>query len=341
MERSGGTGAPRVVVAVDCMGADFAPEQGVRAAALALNDDAALDLCLVGSSRVLSAALGELAPAVRRRLAIEPCSDFVSMEATPAEALRHGQRSSMARALDLQREGTVQATVSAGNTGALMALTRARLGMLDGVERPALMTCFPVAGGEAWVLDLGANIGVDADRLTEFARLGSAAVGALIGRKPRVGLLNIGTEANKGPDVVREAARLCEATGIDLIGFVEGHDVFAGKANVVVCDGFAGNILLKSAEGAIEMVLGEVGRAAGRWLAGPALRRLGRDLHRRYDPSRHNGASLLGVGGIVVKSHAHASLTGLAHAIGVAAHEVRRDMLPRLKRQLWSGWESN
>jgi len=323
------------------MGADFAPVRGVHAAAAAVRADPALDVRLVGSPSALAPGLDALDATVRRRIAVEPCSDSVTMDASPAEALRHGQRSSMARALKLQTEGLAQATVSAGNTGALMALARARLGMLEGIERPALMTCFPVSGGDAWVLDLGANIGVDADRLTEFARLGSAAVGALIGRKPRVGLLNIGTEPNKGPDVVREAARLCAATGIDLIGFVEGHDVFAGKADVVVCDGFAGNVLLKSAEGAIAMVLGEVGQAAGRWLAGPGLRRLGRTLSRRYDPAGHNGATLLGVSGIVVKSHAHTPVDGLAHAIEVAAQEVRRDMLSRLERQLWSGWESN
>jgi len=150
-----------------------------------------------------------------------------------------------------------------------------------------------------------------------------------------VGLLNIGSEPNKGPDVVREAARRCAAAGIDLVGFVEGHDVFAGAADVVVCDGFAGNVLLKSAEGAIAMLLGEIEKAGG-LLAGPGLRKLRKRMRRDYDPAFHNGASLLGISGIVIKSHAHASVAGVAHAIGVAALEVRRGMLPEIERQLWA-----
>lgn len=242
----------------------------------------------------------------------------------------------MAIGLGSLAAGSADALVSAGNTGALMALARYRLGTLPGIERPALMTGFPVVGGSVWVLDLGANIGVDAERLAEFAVLGSAAVGALLGRKPRVGLLNIGSEPNKGPDVVREAARRCAATDIDLVGFIEGHDVFAGRADVVVCDGFAGNVLLKSAEGVIAMLLSEIDAVGSRTFAGPGLRRLRRRMRKAYDPAVHNGASMLGISGIVIKSHAHASTEGIAHAIGVATLEVRRDMLPELERQLWA-----
>jgi glycerol-3-phosphate acyltransferase PlsX len=198
------------------------------------------------------------------------------------------------------------------------------------------MTRFPVRGGSAWVLDLGANLQVDAERLTEFALLGSAAVGALLGRRPRVALLNIGREPGKGPDVVREAARRCAVAELDFVGFIEGHDVFAGLADVVVCDGFSGNVLLKSSEGAISMLLDEFDGSAAGWLTPPGLRRLRTRLHERYDPAGHNGASLLGIGGIVIKSHAHASIAGMARAIGVAALEVRRRMLPELERALWA-----
>jgi glycerol-3-phosphate acyltransferase PlsX len=274
--------------------------------------------------------------ALNARIERVHCADAVAMDASPTEVLRRGRDTTMSRALDFAAGRAVEAVVSSGNTGALMVLARARLGMLPGVERPALMSEFPVRGGITRVLDLGANIGVDAERLSEFALLGNAAAAALLGRRPRVALLNIGSEPGKGPDVVRQAARLCAEHDIDFHGFIEGHAVFEGGIDVVVCDGFAGNILLKSAEGAIGMLLDDVQGAARGWRAGPGVRRLRRRLHQRYDPAGHNGASLLGVDGIVIKSHAHASVEGVAHAIGVAATEVRRDMLPELKRQLWA-----
>lgn len=335
-DRPGIDGAGHTRVCVDAMGADFSPACVIEAAALALGYDDRLKLQIVGDSAELDSVLARLPARVSVQIELVATSEHIAMSSSPAEALRHGRSSSMALALDRVAEGAVDAVVSAGNTGALMALARHRLGTLPGIERPALMTEFPVVGGSAWVLDLGANIGVDAERLAEFAVLGSAAVGALLKRKPRVGLLNIGSEPNKGPDMVREAARRCAASDIDLIGFVEGHDVFAGAADVVVCDGFAGNVLLKSAEGAIAMLLGEIDKAASRMLAGPGLRGLHKRMRRDYDPAGHNGASLLGISGIVIKSHAHASIEGIAHAIGVAALEVRRDMLPELKRQLWA-----
>lgn len=324
-----------VTVALDAMGADFDPRSAIDATRIVLQRDPLLRVRLVGSPSQLDdnrlAALGDRVERVRS-------TEFVSMTSSPAEALRHGRKSSMALTLGEITAGRADAAVSAGNTGALMALARAELGMLPGIERPALMTEFPVRGGSAWVLDLGANIGVDAARLVEFALLGNAAVGALMERHPRVALLNIGSEPNKGPDVIREAARrLIEVdTALDFVGFVEGHDVFQGRADLVVCDGFAGNILLKSAEGAIAMLLDEIERAGQPWWSGSGARRLTRDLKRRYDPQQHNGASLLGVDGIVIKSHGHASVEGLARALEVAAQEVRRGMLKELERQLWA-----
>lgn len=334
--RKADNGTREICICVDAMGADFQPACVVEAAALALGVDDRLTLQVVGDPAELDPALGRLPGGVSSRIERIRSTEYIAMESSPAEALRRGRSSSMALALDRVAEGSADAAVSSGNTGALMALARYRLGTLPGIERPALMTELPVVGGSAWVLDLGANIGVDAERLTEFAVLGSAAVGALLKRKPRVGLLNIGSEPNKGPDVVREAARRCAATDIELVGFIEGHDVFAGAADVVVCDGFAGNILLKSAEGAIAMLLGDIEKAGSRIFAGPGLRRLRKRMQRDYDPACHNGASLLGISGIVIKSHAHASIEGIAHAIGVAALEVRRDMLPELERQLWA-----
>ena len=322
-------------VCVDAMGADFEPGLAAEAAQRAAASDPELEIELIGDAELLKRvprSPRELAP----RISVIDCARAVPMNASASEAIRGGRGTSMARGLERVAEGAADALVSAGNTGALMALARARLGMLPGVERPALMTRFPVRGGSAWVLDLGANLHVDAERLSEFALLGSAAVGALLGRAPRVALLNIGREPGKGPDVVREAARRCAVAELDFIGFIEGHDVFAGLADVVVCDGFAGNVLLKSSEGAIGMLLDQVDRSAAGWLTSPGLRRLRSQLHERYDPAGHNGASLLGIGGIVIKSHAHASIAGMAHAIGVAAQEVRRRMLPELERALWA-----
>ena len=317
------------------MGADFEPDLAVEAARIALDRDPELRIRLVGSPSRLDSTRIE---ALGDRVELVRSTEFVAMSSSPAEALRHGRNSSMALALREVSAGRAGAAVSAGNTGALMALARAELGMLPGIERPALMTGIPVQGGIARILDLGANIGVDADRLVEFALLGNAASGSFLGHPPRVGLLNIGSEPNKGPDVVREAGRRLEALGdkLDYIGFVEGHDVFAGRADLVVCDGFAGNILLKSAEGAIAMLLTEVERAAEGFWTAPGLKRLARDLARRYDPQGHNGASLLGVDGIVIKSHGHASVDGLANALVVAARTLRRDMLGELERQLWA-----
>ena len=338
-----------IVVAVDAMGADFAPTLAVQASAVALQQNAELSIQLFGDAAVLQAAIDSLEGDLQHRIELIASADFVAMDSSPAQALRQRQQSSMALALDALKvesigvddsnhdRKTAQAVVSSGNTGALMALARARLGMLPGIERPALMTAFPVRSGKSWVLDLGANIGVDADRLVEFAVLGSAAVSALIGREPRVGLLNIGAESNKGPDFVREAARRLQESGLNYAGFVEGHDVFAGAADVIVCDGFAGNVLLKSAEGAIGMLLDELQDLRRhwlqRWLFGKKLDR----LQQRYNPAVHNGASLLGINGIVIKSHAHADVPALAQAIALAALEVKRGMLPELERQLWAG----
>ncbi|MDX1626417.1 MAG: phosphate acyltransferase PlsX [Wenzhouxiangellaceae bacterium] len=324
--------SPRV--AVDAMGGDFGAAEAAEAVRLALDADEALRVEIVGDADVLDPLLGDWPRAVRERLRRIGCARAIDMNTPPSRVLRDGSDSTMSLAIDALARRRVDAVVSPGSTGALMALSRARLGMLPGIERPALMTAFPVSGGQAWVLDLGANLGVDAERLTEFGRLAGAAVTALLGRRPRVGLLNIGTEPNKGPDVVREAGRRLAETPLDYVGFVEGHDVFAGKADVVVCDGFAGNVLLKSAEGALGMAIGMLEDAGSAWWGG-GHRRAARHLHERLHPDRHNGASLLGVDGIVIKSHAHASVPAFANAIALAALEVRRDMMGALEGQLW------
>ncbi len=328
-----------VNIAVDAMGGDGGYRLVVDGAVGMLSDDPELVLHLVGKRADLEPALMPVDARLRERIRLHDAESVLPMDVSTARALRQGRGSSMQLALELLAAGDVQAVVSAGNTGALMALSRQVMGMLPGIERPALMASVPGAGKPVWVLDLGANVGVDAHRLLEFARLGHFAVEVLTGSPPVTGLLNIGHEPSKGPDVLREAGRLIEAEAeIDYAGFVEADAVFAGAVDLVVCDGFAGNILLKGAEGMVRLMFGEIDRALRRgptaWLA----RRRLRTLHDRLDPAMHNGAPLLGVRGTVIKSHGAACVRGFAAAVRLAALEARRDLIPELERRLWASY---
>jgi len=261
------------------------------------------------------------------------------MDERPALALRGKRDSSMRVALELLRSGRAQACVSAGNTGALMALSRHMLKTLPGVDRPAMVTAIPTAHGCCYMLDLGANVDCSAEQLYQFAVMGSVAAEVRGHVKPRVALLNIGVEANKGNQQVKRAASLLEqADGLNYIGFIEGDGLYRGEADVVVCDGFVGNIVLKSSEGLAVMIAARLkalfkqtlaSRMIG-MLAWPLLRRLQADL----SPARHNGASLLGVQGIVVKSHGAAGAEGFQSAIRCALNEIREDLPQRLHGRL-------
>jgi len=329
----------RVNIAVDAMGGDGGYRVVVEGAVRALSDDQGLVLHLVGDRSDLESALSGVDAGLRGRIRLHEAHSALPMDVTTARALRQGRGSSMQRSLELLAAGDVQGVVSAGNTGALMALSRQTMGMLPGVERPALMASIPGADKPVWVLDLGANVGVDAHRLLEFARLGHFAVEVLAGSAPRTGLLNIGHEPNKGPDVLREAGRLIDAEReIDYAGFVEADAVFAGAVDLVVCDGFAGNVLLKGAEGMVKLVFGEIDRALGRGPGGWLARRRLRSAHDRLDPAMHNGAPLLGVRGTVIKSHGAACVRGVAAALRLAALEARRDLIPELERRLWASY---
>jgi phosphate acyltransferase len=329
----------RLQIAVDAMSGDGGSRTVVAGAARALAADESLDLILVGDEPELQTAVATLPASVRNRIAVHAADSVLPMDVGTARALRRGQGSSMQATLELVADGRAVAAVSGGNTGALMALARQALGMLPGIERPALMAAIPGADTPVWMLDLGANVGVDAHRLLEFARLGQITVKVLTGRQPRLGLLNIGHEPSKGPDVLREAARLIEAEGsLNYVGFVEGDAVFSGTVDLLVCDGFAGNVLLKSAEGMARLLFAqlraELGRGPAAWLARPALGR----LHDRLDPAMHNGAPLLGVRGTVIKSHGSACANGFSTAIALAALEARRNLIPELERQLWASY---
>jgi glycerol-3-phosphate acyltransferase PlsX len=257
------------------------------------------------------------------------------MAELPSKALRNKKDSSMRVAINLVKEGRAQACVCAGNTGALMATARFVLKMLPGIDRPAIITAIPSVDGHTYMLDLGANAECSAEQLFQFAVMGSALVTAVNGiDKPRVALLNIGEEEFKGNEVIRQAAGLIQGAGLNYVGYVEGDDIFMDPVDVVVCDGFAGNVALKTGEGVSKLI--------GKFLkeefsanflhrlaaiaAYPALTNLG----KRIDPRRHNGATFLGLNGVVIKSHGSTDALGFANAIRVGLQEVERNVPERI-----------
>ena len=321
------------------MGGDFGPRSIVQACIASLAATPSLHLTLVGQPSLLEELIASHPAVDRARLTITPASETISMDDKPAAALRGKPDSSMRVALELLRDGKVQACVSAGNTGALMALSRHVLKTLPGIDRPAMVAAIPTQKGYCQLLDLGANVDCSAEHLFQFAVMGSVAAEALGVARPRVALLNIGTEDIKGNQQVKLAATLLQgARGLNYIGFVEGDGLYRGEADVVVCDGFVGNILLKSSEGLATMIATRIealfkqnlaSRLVGA-LALPLMRRLQADLA----PARHNGASFLGLQGIVVKSHGSAGVEGFQSAIARALIEIQENLPQRLHGRL-------
>ena len=291
-------------------------------------------LLLVGRSPEIEAALAS-ASDVRARIEIVHAEDVVGMDEPPAQALRGKRNSSMRVSINLVKEGRADAAVSAGNTGALMAISRFVLKTLDGIDRPAIASALPnQRGGATTMLDLGANVDSSAEHLLQFAVLGAALVSALEGKdRPSIGLLNIGEEVIKGNEVVKQAAELLRASPLNFQGNVEGNDIFKGTTDVVVCDGFVGNVALKTSEGLAQMLAGMIKEEFTRGLmsklsaavAYPVLKRFkGRVDHRRY-----NGAALLGLRGIVIKSHGSADAYAFEQALGRGFDAARRQLLDR------------
>ncbi len=321
------------------MGGDFGPRSIVQACVASLSATSSLHLTLVGQPSLLEELIASHPAVDRARLSIVPASETITMDEKPAAALRGKPDSSMRVALELLRDGKVQACVSAGNTGALMALSRHVLKTLPGIDRPAMVAAIPTQTGYCQLLDLGANVDCTAEHLFQFSVMGSVAAEALGVARPRVALLNIGTEDIKGNQQVKLAAALLQqARGLNYIGFVEGDGLYRGEADVVVCDGFVGNILLKSSEGLATMIATRieslfrqslVSRLVG-VLALPLMRRLQADLA----PARHNGASFLGLQGIVVKSHGSAGVEGFQSAIARAVIEIQENLPQRLHGRL-------
>lgn len=321
------------------MGGDFGPRCIVQASIACLAEYPSLHLVLVGQASLLEDLIAQNPGVDRARLHVEHASEVIAMDERPAQALRGKADSSMRVALDLLRDGRVQACVSAGNTGALMALSRYLLKTLPGIDRPAMVTAIPTQAGCCHLLDLGANVDCSAEQLYQFAVMGAVAAQALGIARPRVALLNVGTEEVKGNQQVKLAAGLLrQADGLNYIGFIEGDGLYRGDADVVVCDGFVGNILLKSSEGLATMVSariealfkqGPISRLVG-FLALPLLRRLRAELA----PAQHNGASLLGLQGVVVKSHGAAGVEDFKSAIRRALTEIQENLPQRLHGRL-------
>ncbi|MDQ2694554.1 MAG: phosphate acyltransferase PlsX [Pseudomonadota bacterium] len=328
-----------LTIALDAMGGDVGPDAVVPAALAALENRDNVTLLLVGQEDVLKAKLAEHKAAGRPGVAIRHASQTVAMNDLPSQALRLKKDSSMRVAIDLVKRGEADACVSAGNTGALMATARFVLKTLPGIDRPAICTAIPSLHGRTHVLDLGANVDSTAEHLLEFAVMGSVLASAVDAvDKPRVGLLNIGEEEIKGNDQVKKAAALLSASDLNYIGFVEGNDIFLKDVDVVVCDGFVGNVALKTIEGVAKLIrhfmMEEFRKNPLTRLAGLAALPVLRSFGRRIDPRRYNGASLLGLQGIVIKSHGSADALSFANAIRIALLEVEKAVPQRINKHL-------
>ena len=328
---------PSITIALDAMGGDHGPSVVVPAAVRAAERIDRLEAILVGDSDVIEA---QLAP--RRhpeRVRIRHAGEQVGMDESPAQALRTKKDSSMRVALDLVAGGEAHACVSAGNTGALLAISRFVLKTLPGIDRPAIISALPSGTGSTHMLDLGANVDATPEQLFQFAVMGSALVSAIHHlREPRVGLLNVGEEEIKGRETVREAAHLISRSDLNYCGFVEGDGIFRGAVDVVVCDGFAGNIALKSSEGAARMIRSmietEFRRTGFNRIAGALARPVLKSVGRRFDPRTYNGAIFVGLRGTVVKSHGRADAHAFENAIREAVVEVENNVPNRIGEHL-------
>ncbi len=326
-------------IAFDAMGGDIGIPATVPAACASARAHPDLELVLVGDEAQLQSAVHEQCGGVQERLRIVHASQTVGMDELPTQALRMKKDSSMRVCVDLVKRGEADACVSAGNTGALMATAKFVLKTLPGIDRPAICARIPAVSGHTYMLDLGANLNCSAEQLYQFAVMGSVLVEAADHKpRPRVGLLNVGQEDIKGNDQVKGAAKLIANSDLNYIGFVEGTDIFLGDVDVVVCDGFAGNVALKSMEGTSKTIAHFLREAFSRNLLTKASAALAmpvlKDLQRRIDPRKYNGASFLGLTGIVVKSHGSSDAAALSNALEVAYVEVQEGIPQRIDSHL-------
>jgi len=328
-----------ITVAIDCMGGDHGPHVTVPAALEFQRSAPAVDLILVGLADAIEAELKARGAAAGPRLRVHHASQVVTMEESAATALRGKKDSSMRVAVNLVKSGEAHACVSAGNTGALMAVSRFVLKTLPGIDRPAICSVLPTMQGRTYVLDLGANVDCGPENLLQFGIMGACLVAALEHNEtPSVGLLNIGVEDIKGNDQVKRAAELLRASGLNFFGNVEGDDIYKGTTDVVVCDGFVGNIALKSSEGVAQMIAAflreEFRRTLFNRLAAVVALPVIAAFRRRMDHRRYNGASLLGLKGIVIKSHGSADAFAFEQALARAVEEVRNGVPRRISQRM-------
>ena len=328
-----------VTLAIDAMGGDHGTSVTIPAAVEYLKQSPGDTIVLVGIPDAIEAELRALGMQAGPHLRIHPASEVVGMDEQPQSALRGKKDSSMRVAIDLVKSGEAQACVSAGNTGALMATARYVLKTLPGIDRPAIASYLPTRKGQVCMLDLGANTDCTAEHLLQFAMMGSTLVTALEHKpNPTVGLLNIGSEDIKGNEVVKQAAELLRNSDLNFYGNVEGNDIFKGTTDLVVCDGFVGNVALKTTEGLAQMLGGflkeEFKRNVFTKLAGLIAMPVLNAFKRRVDHRRYNGASFLGLKGIVVKSHGSADVLAFRCAIERAAEEAREGMLLHISEHI-------
>jgi phosphate acyltransferase len=326
-------------IAIDVMSGDQQPREYVAGAVHALKEDASLRALLVGDAALIDAELRSSPEPVRARAEIVGSTEVVAMGDSPREAIRHKKNSSMRVAIDLVKEGRASGCVSSGNTGALTAMAHFVLKTIPGVERAAIISAIPAAHGHTHMLDLGANTKATPEQLRQFAAMGAIISRDIHGREsPRIGLLNIGEEDIKGHEIVQAAHALLASSGLNYIGFVEGDDIFSGDVDVVVTDGFTGNVALKTMEGAARLIANRMRQEFNAsWidkLSGMAARPVLRRVAAGIDPSRYNGACMVGLGGIVVKSHGRANGVAFSRAIATAALAARRGLTDHIAQAM-------
>src|SRR4051812_35625437 len=322
------------------MGGDHGPHVTVPAALDFQARAGDVAIVLVGTREPIEAQLKARGALAGEKLRVHASTEIVAMDEPPAQALRYKKDSSMRVAINLVKSGEAHAAISAGNTGALMAISRFVLKTIPGIDRPAIATVLPNQKGTfTYVLDLGANVDCTPEQLMQFGVMGAMLVAAIAHKeRPSVGLLNIGVEDIKGNETVKRAAELLRASGLNFHGNVEGDDIYKGTTDVVVCDGFVGNSLLKASEGVAKMITGflreEFKRNPWNMLAALIAKPVINAMRARMDPAKYNGATLLGLKGIVIKSHGSADVRAFSHALEAALEEVRNNVPQRIAGQM-------
>jgi len=330
-----------LTLALDIMGGDNGPHIILSAALSALQQYPQLNIIVCGDQPIMQTWFEQLPSDLRGRIELSACSQTVLMAERPTFALRNKKDSSMRRVLELVEQQRADACVSAGNTGALLTMAYYILKTLPGIDRPALISSLPsISGKKVYLLDLGANVVCDSEVLFQYAVMGSVLAQEVSGiESPRVALLNVGAEEIKGNDQVKYTAQILSKTkGVNYIGYIEGNDIFTEKADVIVCDGFVGNIALKSCEGLAKLVLDEVKSVSQQNILTKIMAKIAlpllRKIYARVNPDQYNGASLIGLRGIVVKSHGNASSEAFLYAIREAIQEVTMQVPSKIKHKI-------